>query len=72
MCMPKSPKYTPPAPVAEPAKSPKMVDPSVISARSTEKQQARMRAGRSGTVLTNPTLTGAANTGATGKTLLGQ
>lgn len=72
MCMPKSPKYTPPAPPAEPPKAPKLVDSSVVAARNTEKQQARLRAGRSGTVLTNSALTGQASTGATGKTLLGQ
>lgn len=72
MCTGGTPKYTPPQPPAEPPKAPKLVDSSVVAARNTEKQQARMRAGRSGTVLTNPTLTGQANTGAAGKTLLGQ
>ena len=72
MCTGGTPKYTPPPAPPEPPKAPRMVDPSVTQARGDEQRQARMRAGRSGTVLTNPTLMNPASTGSTGKTLLGQ
>lgn len=72
MCLPDAPSYTPPPAPPEPTKAPKLVDASVSQARSTEASQARLRAGRSSTVLTNPTLLGDAATGATGKTKLGQ
>lgn len=72
MCMPKTPKYTPPPAPPEAPVAPKMVDASVQSARANEQKQARLKTGRSGTVLTNPSITSTASTAATGKTLLGQ
>lgn len=72
MCMPKTPKYTPPPAPPEAPVAPKMVDASVQSARTNEQKQARLKAGRSGTVLTNPSITSTSSTAATGKTLLGQ
>lgn len=71
MCSPSTPKYQPPPAPPEPPRAPRMVDSSVIQARRDEKAQLRRMAGRSGTVLTNPTL-GMAQTGATGKTKLGE
>jgi len=82
MCMPKTPKYTPPpAPPAPPApppqsvektSTPRILSQSVQQARLDEQKQARLKTGRSGTVLTNPSLVNTGQTAATGKTLLGQ
>ena len=74
MCGGGAPKYTPPPPPPEPPKAPRMVDPSVSKARSDEMSQLRKASGRTGTVLTNPSLGSSTSgpTGATGKTLLGQ
>ena len=67
-----TPKYTPPPAPPEPPKAPRMVDPSVSKARSDEINQLRKASGRTGTVLTNPSLVATGSTGSTGKTLLGQ
>lgn len=72
MCTGSSPKYTPPPPPPAPPTPPKMVSYSVQQARADEQKQARLKAGRSGTVLTNPSIVQSGETGATGKTLLGQ
>jgi len=72
MCTGGPPKYTPPPAPPAPPFSPKRVDASVQQARADEQKQARLRAGRSGTVLTNPSIVQTGSTGATGKTLLGQ
>jgi hypothetical protein len=73
MCMGgKTPKYNPPPAPPEPPKAPRMVDPSVSKARSDEINQLRKASGRTGTVLTNPSLVSTGSTGSTGKTLLGQ
>lgn len=72
MCMGGTPKYTPPPAPPAPPVAPKLVSSSVQKARSDEQKQARLRAGRSGTVLTNPSMVQTGPTGATGKALLGQ
>lgn len=72
MCMGGTPKYTPPPAPPAPPVAPKMVNESVQQARTDEQRQARLKAGRSGTVLTNPSIVQTGATGATGKTLLGQ
>jgi hypothetical protein len=72
MCTAKTPKYEPPPAPPEPTKAPRLIDAGVVQARNTEAAQAKRAAGRSGTILTNPSLFGGANTGAANKTLLGQ
>ena len=73
MCMGRTPKYTPPPPTPPtPLSTRKIVNDFVREARAEEQKQARLKAGRSGTVLTNPSTVQSGASGATGKTLLGQ
>lgn len=72
MCMGGTPKYTPPPKLPAPPFSPKRVNDLLQKSRADEQKQARLKSGRSGTVLTNPSIVQSGASGATGKTLLGQ
>lgn len=57
MCMGGTPKApAPPPPPPEPPEAPKMVDAAVQQAREDERKNARLAAGRSGTIKTSSDL----------------